>query len=393
VTAACNPNSAAVARSLDAAVGDPRAAGLIAFLDNQPFDQLCRDFQLIAPEELTAVDYLGIALANVQTANLERRLEDVQCGASSTGFSASGFSFTSGVSAGLAGDSGLEGKAGPPGPAPVPESRWGFFITGIGEFTSVGTTTNAAGFDVRTGGVTLGADYRLSSNFVVGLLGGYAHAGVDLANGGSLDVSGGKFGLYATTFGSGFYLDAAVIGGVSGYDSRRATLLGRARGSTDGGDLSALVAGGYDWKLGGLSVGLTASFQYTWVGIDGFTEQGSLTPLKIDDQHAESKRTALGARASYDWKVGRMVFTPELRAAWQHEFGQTQYAVASSFASGAGTGFSVTGPSIGHDSLLIGAGVTVRWNDRFAIFADYDGEVGRANYNSQSVSAGVRVFF
>jgi outer membrane autotransporter protein len=398
VTAACNPNSAAVARSLDAAVGDPRAAGLIAFLDNQPFNQLCRDFELIAPEELTAPDYLGIALANVQTANLERRLEDVQCGGSSTGFSASGFSFTlSGhapdISAGLAGDSGPEGKAGPPGPPPVPENRWGIFITGLGEFTNVGNTGNATGFNVRTGGVTLGADYRLGSNLAIGLLGGYAHAGVDLANGGSLEVSGGKFGLYGTAFGCGFYLDAAVIGGLNAYDSRRTALLGQARGSTDGGDLSALVAGGYDWKLGGLSVGLTASFQYTWVGVDGFTEEGSLAPLKIDDQHAESKRTALGARASYDWKVGGMVVTPELRVAWQHEFGQTQYAVASSFASGAGTGFSVTGPSIGHDSLLIGVGVLARWNDRFGIFAYYDGEVGRANYDSQSVSAGIRVFF
>jgi fibronectin-binding autotransporter adhesin len=396
VPAACNPNSAAVARSLDAAVGDPRAAGLIAFLDNEPFDRLCRDFELIAPEELTAVDYLGIAWANVQTTNLERRLEDVQCG--STGFSASGFSFTlsggaSGVSAGLAGVSGPEGKEGPPGPAPVPENRWGIFVTGVGEFTSVGNTADAAGFDVRTGGVTLGADYRLGSNLAVGLLGGYANAGVDLANGGSLEVNGGKLGLYGTTFSCGSYLDAAVIGGRSAYDSRRATLLGLARGSTDGSDLSALVAGGYDWKLGGLSVGPTASFQYTWVGVDGFTEQGSLAPLKIDDQHAESKRTALGAKASYDWKVGGLVVTPELRASWQHEFGQTQYAVASSFASGAGTGFSVTGPSIGHDSLLIGAGVLARWNDRFAIFAYYDGEFGRANYDSNSVSAGVRVFF
>jgi autotransporter-associated beta strand protein len=399
VTAACNPNSAAVARSLDAAVGDPRAAGLIAFLDNEPFDQLCRDFELIAPEELTAVDYLGIAVANVQTANLERRLEDVQCG--STGFSASGFSFSvfsvsgraSGFSDGLAGISGPEGKAGPPGPAPIPESRWGIFVTGVGVFTSVGNTANDVGFDARTGGVTIGADYRLSSNFVVGLLGGYAHAGVDLANGGSLEANGGELGLYATTFGCGFYLDTSVIGGLSAYDSRQAALLGQARGSTNGGDLSVLVAGGYDWKLGGLSVGPTASFQYTWVGVDGFTEQGSLAPLKIDDQHAESKRTALGAKASYDWKVGVMVVTPELRATWQHEFGQTQYAVASSFASGAGTGFSVTGPSIGHDSLLIGGGVAARWNDRFAIFAYYDGEFGRANYESNSVSTGVRVFF
>jgi len=235
-------------------------------------------------------------------------LEDVQCG--STGFSASGFSVSligraSGFRDGWHGWAGVsdpEGKAGPPGPAPIPESRWGIFVTGVGVFTSVGNTGNVAGFDARTGGVTMGADYRLGSNLVAGLLGGYAHVGADLANGGSLEANGGKLGLYATTFTCGFYLDAAVIGGLSDYNSRRAALLGQARGNTDGGDLTALVAGGYDWKLGGLSLGLTASFQYTWVGFDGFTEHGSLAPLKINDQHAESKRTAFGAKASYDWK-------------------------------------------------------------------------------------------
>ena len=49
--------------------------------------------------------------------------------------------------------------------------------------------------------------------------------------------------------------------------------------STVGGDLNVLVAGGYDWKKGGLSIGPTASFQYTYVGLDDFTESGSLAPL------------------------------------------------------------------------------------------------------------------
>ena len=81
--------------------------------------------------------------------------------------------------------------------APIPENRWGVFVTGLGEFTAVGSTANAAGFDLRTGGVTFGVDYRLSSNFAVGLLGGYAHTGADLANGGSLDADGEGAGVPA----------------------------------------------------------------------------------------------------------------------------------------------------------------------------------------------------
>ena len=54
VDAACNPNSAAVAQALNNAVGDPRASALIAFLDSQPIQDLCADFQLISPEQMTS---------------------------------------------------------------------------------------------------------------------------------------------------------------------------------------------------------------------------------------------------------------------------------------------------------------------------------------------------
>ena len=85
---------------------------------------------------------------------------------------------------------------------------------------------------------------------------------------------------------------------------------GTARGDTDGGELNVLVGTGYDWKVGALTIGPTATFQYTLVGIDGFTETGSLAPLNIAGRNAESVRTALGFKASYDWKVGGVLVRP-----------------------------------------------------------------------------------
>ena len=292
------PNAVAVGQALDSAVGNPRASKLIGFLNNQTLIDLCNDIDLISPEQLTSIFVIGVSLANVQTANLERRMDDIQAG--SSGFSSSGFAINgSGPSfrQGFAGVSGPEGKSGQPVFAPIPENRWGVFVTGIGEFTNVGSTFNASGYDLATGGFTMGIDYRIGSNFAIGLTGGYAYTGAKLVNDGSLQVNGGKLGLYATAFGSGFYLDTAVIGGLNGYDTRRTALEGTASGSTEGGDLNVLVAGGYDWKVGGLSIGPTASFQYTYVGLDDFTESGSLAPLAFPDQHAESFRTAFGMKA------------------------------------------------------------------------------------------------
>ena len=79
------PNAIAVGEALDSAVGDPRASELIGFLNNEALTDLCEDIDLISPEQLTSIFVLGVSLANVQTANLERRMTDIRAG--SNGFS------------------------------------------------------------------------------------------------------------------------------------------------------------------------------------------------------------------------------------------------------------------------------------------------------------------
>jgi autotransporter-associated beta strand protein len=391
---AITPNEKSVAKALDSARGDPREAALFAFLNSQPLANLSHDLSLIAPTQISSINATAVSVGKVQASNIGQRLANIHAG--STGFSSAGFSINGGAAsfgAGFAGVSGPEGKSGPAVFAPTPDNRWGVFVTGLGEFTNVDSTTNAAGYNVDTGGFTFGVDYRLTPNFALGLTAGYAHTTVNLDGGGNIDVNGGKIGLYATLFGNGFYLDAAVSGGPSGYNTHRTALQGTASGSTDGADVDALVAVGYDWKKGNLSIGPTASFQYSYVGLNSFTETGSLAPLAFPDQNTESERTAFGARASYEWKIGRITLLPQLSASWQHEFGSTAYSVVSSFATGAGKSFTVTGPDIGRDSLLVGAGATVILSERVSTYLYYDGEFARTNYLNNSVTGGVRITF
>jgi outer membrane autotransporter protein len=207
-------------------------------------------------------------------------------------------------------------------------------------------------------------------------------------------VNGGKLGLYATAFAGGWYADAAVNGGYNSYDMKRSALQGTARGDTDGGELNVLVGTGYDWKIGALQIGPTAAFNYTLVGMDGYTERGSLAPLEIADRNAESIRTELGLKASLDWRVGGVLVRPEVRAAWQHEYGDSSYGLDASFADGdAGGRFLVNGPEIGRDSLLLGAGFAVQFSETCSTYVYYDGELGRERYERHSISGGVRVAF
>jgi outer membrane autotransporter protein len=302
---------------------------------------------------------------------------------------------------------GLYGFAGPTGkdgkeikeskavitPPQEPEQRWGAFLTGVGEWVDVDGDGNSPGYDVTTGGFTLGVDYKIAPNFAVGIMAGYAGTGSDLTNDGSVWVNSGKLGLYATTFAGGWYADVAVTGGYNSYDTKRSGIQGSARGSTDGAELNVLVGTGYDFTIGALRIGPTATFNYTRVGIDGYTEHGSLAPLDIQSRTAESIRSTFGIKASYDWKVGNVLIRPELRAAWQHEYGDTSYGLDASFASGAGNSFETYGPEVGRDAFLLGAGFAIQCSERCSTYLYYDGSFGRERYDSQSVSGGVRVTF
>jgi outer membrane autotransporter protein len=361
------------------------------FLDTQPLSTLKSNLDKIAPEELTSIFTSSVSLANIQTANVLRRTEDIRNQAAAH--------TTSGMAAAGSGPSYSGGMSGPVGRrskevAPPNEDRWGAFLSGSGEFTHVGSTTNASGYRLETAGVTGGVDYRVTDKFAIGLSFGYVGTNSALANGGKIDTDGGRLGLYATYFDQGFHVDAAVTGGLNSYKTRRTTPNNTsATGSPDGSEINVLFATGYDWKCGALTVGPTASYQYTNTHLDGFTETGAFAPLAINGQSAESSRTSLGVRAFYDAHVAGVVVRPEVRASWQHEFGDNGTSITSRLSTLGGTPFTVQGATVGRDSLLLGVGFTILWNDRLATYVYYDGEVGRSNYDSHNISGGLRLQF
>jgi outer membrane autotransporter protein len=357
------------------------AALIAALLKDEA--SLVHDLDLLGPEELTSAFTLGISLAELQGMIIQRRLEEIQAGG------------LSGQGSGPGGpNGGVDGK-GDKNVLLPPDLRWGTFITGAGEFTSLGNhDSNARGYDLNSGGFTLGVDYKFTPHLAIGFLAGYTGSAIDLSGGGRLFANTGTVGLYGTYFDGGFYVDTAVAGAYNSYDSRRAAFGGDARGDFDGGQLNVLFATGYNWKMGGFSIGPTGVFQYVHINTDGFTEHGSVAPLSLNSQSADSLTTSFGMKASYDWKLSNgVVIRPELRAAWRHEFGDRSFEETAALASDSSTNFTVQGPQIGRDSLLIGAGFSIQWSERVSTYLYYDGELGRENYSSHNVTGGIRVSF
>ena len=401
------PNQKAVAGGLDNLAANQPKSALITTLDSLQLAALPGQLTALSPAGLTSIFTAGVATESVQSSNIQRRLEDLRNGV--TGFSSSGACLTD--SHGSMNFDGLplfgaevtseqvkftEVKPGEAKGTIIDkagDNRWGTFLAGSGEFTKLGGDNNVKGSDFTTGGVTLGLDYRVCNNFAVGAMAGFANTTSGEVASGKVDINGGKGGLYSTWFKDGYYVDSSFTVGSNSYDTSRSTLGGTAKGSTTGLNWNALIGGGFDRKVGKWAYGPIASVQYTHVGLDQFTETGSLAPLTFLSQSQDSLRTQAGVHASYVFKLGNQVYlTPDVRVQWQHEFMDSTASLASRFA-GETTSFTVNGAALKRDSLSIDAGATLIVSPTVSIFAYYIGDVGRSNYSSNAVSGGLRINF
>jgi outer membrane autotransporter protein len=386
-------NQLAAASLIDSTHLDPRVANLISFLDSEPVANLPGDFEKISPDGLTAFYEISFSNANIQRLNLEARLDEVHNGA--TGFSSN--MKVNGATVNLEDRADADGKSSKsvvePILRPAPENRWGVWVTGFGDFVSVDADGNAKGYNFTTGGVSLGIDFRITDQLAIGAMGDYSHTWTSLSPSGHIDVDSGRGGLYATWYQHGLYFNAAIYGGHNNYDTSRAGLGGLATGGTEGAEWSTFISGGYDFHFGAVTVGPIAALQYTDVGIDSFDEKGSLAPLNIHSDSAESLRSDVGFRLFYQWQIGKMVLEPSLKAAWEHEYKYSALPITAGFAGVPGPSATFFGPSEGHDSAVVSAGVSLLVTPAITTYLNYDGQLGRDNYDSNAVTGGVRISF
>lgn len=178
-----------------------------------------------------------------------------------------------------------------------------------------------------TNGMIAGADFAVTPDFVVGVLGGYTDEEVDLDLGGSntgiARYTTGAYGRY--DFSKLFFESVAGIS-YADYDSRRTTALnGQAMGDTRGAEHFASVKAGVPFDLGGFGFIPSTSVQHVRWGADRFSETGAGDEnLTVFDQHGESITTRGNFTFSKKFKRDkkRLVIKTKLDVSWWHEVQQ-----------------------------------------------------------------------
>jgi outer membrane autotransporter protein len=351
---------------------------------------------LIYPTDLTIISTIDLIITDIQIDNVTDRLTDLHHGVTRSTNKLTVVDTKDAMSDSK--DLPSDGKtminrrnSTQPGPNILSDKRWGFFITGTGEMVDVESTSTARGSSFYTGGVTVGADYRLTDSLAIGAALGYANTKADLNFRGRVSSNQGSASIYATYYKAGFYIDGVATGGVGSIDTRRLTIGGFTRGNSDTSNFAGLLGTGYDCQLGNFTIGPVASLRFARAHLDSFHEGDAFGSLYVNGHDQDSLRSAAGLQAFYHGYLGRIPVTPMLRVQWQHEYLDDTASLNASFDNV--HSFEIDGPRPGRNSVRIDAGLSAQISPTVGVFAIYSNELGRSNYDAQSISGGLRVSF
>lgn len=272
---------------------------------------------------------------------------------------------------------------------------WGFWAKGFGLFGNRDDDVEAPGYDYTTYGLAFGLDYQVSDAWLLGVTTGYADGDVDYDRvHDNTDVSATHIGCYGSWDMENLYLDSLLTYSDLDYETERRVDLAseRLEGDFGGYALSGYVETGFDWRyIQGWLLQPLASFQFSYLDLDSYTETGGDAALGYDDQRYESYQGSLGVKVSKNLlrDEPEKSLVTQFRARWLHEFGDTYSRVDTHFASDPTTVFTIRDEAMARDSAVLGVGLGAQLGRNTRLYADYDARLN-ADDTAHLVSAGLR---
>ncbi len=288
-------------------------------------------------------------------------------------------------------------KATSPVQAPAEDYRWNAWTIGSGLFSEGGLSLQP-GEDFDSGTFLAGADYAFNEHFALGLFASYQEGWGDYDFAGDIDLESTRFGGYATFDFGGFYANAVIGGGQTGFDVKRpiqwAYLDRDATSEPDGYEFFTSLGAGYDIKAGNWTFGPQLTVQYSDLQIGEFTETGAGSlNLRVKEAEMESLRSYLGGRVAYTIQVNEtFAIIPEFRAFWQHEYLEGG-DISAQLDSGFGGNFGYQSNEPDKDAVYVGAGLGFQIGPRIYANIYYNADFGRNDDANHTVSVSATIRF
>lgn len=272
-------------------------------------------------------------------------------------------------------------------------SNLAFWSAGTLDFGFANAGTQRSGFRFTTGGVTAGADYRVSDRVSIGAGFGYGHDSTDIGSAGTKST-GDAYSV--ALYGSLRPLPALFLDGVAGFgtlsfDSRRwVTDAGDfATGKRNGRQVFASVSAGYEHRDRTWLISPYGRFSVSESTLDRFSETGAgIDALTYFAQTVTTVSGTLGLRTELVRQTRWGIFLPYARIEYQRDLnGQSHAGLAYADLASFGPAYTVSGSPYGRDRVQVGLGTKFRTGS-LTFGLDYSAMLGMGG-----LQQGVRLTF
>ena len=382
----------------------------------------------VVPDEIFSIGDTLVTTLDQQLNNVQARLNAVRLGQRKA-FDVSGFNLqlwdqqisgtilsqaTSALIQSISGSGGGGGGASTDAVADgigIRDSDFGVFVNGNVSFGEIDGDNIQQNADISTSILTLGADYRLSNDRVIGAALSVENDDTDFqGDDGGLDMQ--AFGL--TAFGSWYkqdkgYADIIVNLSQSNFDlSRQINLPGQndefANGSADATRFAVALNVGRTIQRGAAEFGPLARVSIMQASVGGFTETSSLennsadngagTTLTVDSHTVSSARFAVGGEFKYVVNTTKAVFVPYTRLLLDVESQTEKDAITASFVNDiTATDMRFNGAERDATSLLFKLGTTAVLKGAQSAFIDLETRLLDERVKQTQVQLGYRMQF
>jgi len=265
-----------------------------------------------------------------------------------------------------------------------PNAQGRLWLQGLGSYGRLDGEHGSSDLTQRTQGGLLGADWALTPDWRVGVVGGYSKTDID-TNGLDGTVNSWHAGAYAMRQSGALALRlGAAYSGHKGDSQRTVAFNGfadRPKGDYHANSQQAFAELGYALGSGRLSAEPFVNLAYQRYHRDGYTEKGGAAALKVNAHTQNNVSSTAGLRLAHLSQLDNgMSLTPRLSAGWKHSYGDVSPSTRQAFVLG-GSAFQVEGSALARDSLVLEAGLDIGLSARQTLGVGYTGDIGNNSRN------------
>jgi uncharacterized protein with beta-barrel porin domain len=262
--------------------------------------------------------------------------------------------------------------------------RWTAWASGFGGSATTNGDPAVGSNNVTTGtfGYAAGMDYHASPDTVLGFALAGGGTSWNLAQGlGTGRSDAFLAGIHGATHRGPVYLAGALAFANNWFTTNRTALGDQLGASFQGQSYAARFEGGYRFAMPAAhdAIGITpyAAIQAQNFHTSSYSETdltaGGLG-LSYAAMNGTDTRSELGARFDDVTVFNAMPLILRARLAWAHDW-VSNPALNAAFEALPGTGFTVDGAPIPHDSALTSAGAQLFFTPNWSLLAKFDGEL------------------